>query len=54
MFFCGHMNPEKWDTTKWYRVTRNPQEFHRLTGCQWDPPDFVSQHGIRAKVYDYL
>ena len=23
----------------WYRVTRNPQEFHRLTGGQWDPRD---------------
>ena len=21
----------------WYWVTRNPQEFHRLTGCQRDP-----------------
>ena len=36
-FFCGNMDPEKWDTTMWYRVTRNPQDFHRLTGCQRDP-----------------
>ena len=21
----------------WYQVTRNPQEFHKLTGCQRDP-----------------
>ena len=36
-FFCGNMDPEKWDTTKWYRVTRNSQEFHRSMGCQRDP-----------------
>ena len=30
------MDPNKWDTIVWYRVTRNPQEFHGLTGCQWD------------------
>ena len=35
--FCGNMDPYKLDTTMWYRVTRNPQEFHRLTGCQRDP-----------------
>ena len=38
-FFCGNMDPDKWDTTMWYRVTRNPQEFHRLTGGQRDPRD---------------
>ena len=32
-----NMDPDKWDTTVWYRVTRNPQEFHWLTGYQWDP-----------------
>ena len=31
------MDPDKWDTPVWYRVTRNPQEFHGLTSCQRDP-----------------
>ena len=22
--FCKNMDPDKWDTTVWYRVTRNP------------------------------
>ena len=35
--FCENMDPDKWDTTVWYRVTRNPHEFCRLTGCQRDP-----------------
>ena len=35
--FCENMDPDKWDTTVWYRVTRNPQEFCKLTGCQRDP-----------------
>ena len=35
--FCENMDPEKWDTTVWYQVTRNPQEFRGLMGCQWDP-----------------
>ena len=35
--FCENMDPDIWDTTMWYRVTRNPQEFHGLTGCQRDP-----------------
>ena len=35
--FCENMNPNKWDTTVWYRVTQNPQEFCRLTGYQRDP-----------------
>ena len=34
--FCENMDPDKWDTIVWYRVTRNPQEFRGLTGCQWD------------------
>ena len=25
--FCENMDPYKWDTTVWYRVTRNPHEF---------------------------
>ena len=32
-----NMGPDKWDTTVSYPVTRNPQEFHWLTGCRWDP-----------------
>ena len=32
--FCENMDPDKWFKTVWYRVTRNPQEFRRLTGCQ--------------------
>ena len=35
--FCKNMDLDKWDTTVWYLVTRNPQEFHGLTGCQRDP-----------------
>ena len=34
--FCENMDPDKWDTTVWYRVTRNPQEFRELTSCQRD------------------
>ena len=37
MIFCENMDPNKWDTTVWYRVTRNPQEFRGLKGCQQDP-----------------
>ena len=37
--FCENMHPDKWDTIVWYRVTRNPQEFRRLTSCQRDPWD---------------
>ena len=22
--FCENMDPDKWDTTEWYRVTQNP------------------------------
>ena len=35
--FCLNMDPDKWDTKVWYRVTRNSQEFRGLTGCQRDP-----------------
>ena len=35
--FFENIDPDKWDTTVWYRVTRNPQEFRWLTGCQRDP-----------------
>ena len=52
--FCENMDPDKWDTTVWYWVTRNPQEFYGLTVCQQDPGFGVSQFGIRAQVNDYL
>ena len=42
------------DFHEWCRVTRHPRVFHGLTGCQWTPGFGASQHGIRAKVYDYL
>ena len=32
--FCENMDLDKWYTTVWYRIARNPQEFHGLTGCQ--------------------
>ena len=35
--FCEIMGPDKWDTTIWYRVIRNPQEFCWLTVSQWTP-----------------
>ena len=35
--FCENMDLDKWDITVWYWVTRNSQEFRRLTGYQWDP-----------------
>ena len=35
--FCENMDPDKWDTTVWYQVNRNPQEFRRLTRCQRNP-----------------
>ena len=37
LIFCENMDPDKWDTTVWYRVTRNPWEFCGLTDCQRDP-----------------
>ena len=35
--FFENMDPDKWDTIVWYQVTRYPQEFYGLTGCQRDP-----------------
>ena len=35
--FYENMDPYKWDTTVWYRVTQNSQEFCRLIGCQQEP-----------------
>ena len=34
--FCENMDSDKRDTIVWYWVTRNPQEFLWLTGCQRD------------------
>ena len=31
--YCENMDPDKWDTIVWYRVTQNPKEFCELTGC---------------------
>ena len=36
------------------RVTRHSRVFRGLTGCQRTPRFGASQHGIRAKVNDYL
>ena len=41
--FYENIDPDKWDTTVWYRVTQNPQEFCGLTGCQRDPGFGASQ-----------
>ena len=35
--FCEYIDPDKWDTTMRYQVTRNLQEFHGLTSYQRDP-----------------
>ena len=35
--FCKIMGPSKGDTTVWYRGTRHPQVFGRLTICQRTP-----------------
>ena len=35
--FCENMDLDKWDTTTWYQVTRNAQEFHGLMDCERDP-----------------
>ena len=29
-YFCENMDLDKWDTTVWYQVTRNPQVFRKL------------------------
>ena len=35
--FCENMDPDKWDITVRYRVTRYPRVFRRLTVSQWTP-----------------
>ena len=37
IFLKKNLDPDKWDTTAWYRVTRNPQEFRGLMSCPRDP-----------------
>ena len=44
--FCENMDPDKWDTTMWYRITRNPHEFRGLISCQRDPR-VLGRHNIR-------
>ena len=38
------------DFHEWYRVTRHPRVFRRLTGCQRDTP-VLGHHSL---VYEYL
>ena len=47
--FCENMDSNKWDTTVWYRVTRNPQEFYGLTGYQRDPW-VLGRHSLVSKL----
>ena len=47
--FCENMDLDKWDTTVWYRVTLNPQEFRRLTYYQRDP-QVLGRHKIIALI----
>ena len=51
--FCENMDLDKWDTTAWYRVTRNPQVFHGLTGCQRDP-QVLECHKNLAKQLNFI
>ena len=41
-----NMNPDKWDTTVWYRVTRNP----RVDGLSKRPRDW-GRHRYRVNKY---
>ena len=47
--FYENMDPYKWDTTVWYRVTRNTQEFNGLTGCQLNPW-VLGRHNLGIRV----
>ena len=38
----------------WYRVTRNPQEFHRLMGGQRDPRDRGVTDALSRKMISTL
>ena len=47
--FCENMDSDKRDTTVWYQVTRNPQEFHWLMGCQRDP-QVLGRHSLVSEL----
>ena len=47
--FFENMDPNKWDTTVWYQVTRNSQKFRGLTGCQRDP-QVLGCHNLLSKL----
>ena len=56
--FCENMDPDKWDTTVWYRVTRNPPKFLGFMGYQRDIfiylffcNIFLSEHSISLMVH---
>ena len=53
LIFCENMDPDKWETIVWYRVTRNPQEFHGLTGWSTDPR-FLGRHITNLYIYIYI
>ena len=48
--FFLNMDLNKWDTIVWYRVTRNSQEFHGLTGCQRDPRIWGVTDSLRQRL----
>ena len=55
IFFFENMDPDKWDTTVWYWVTRNPQEFCGLTGGQRDPQIWaITKHRQRKSEDSFL
>ena len=47
--FCEIMDPNKWVTTVWYRVTQNPKEFRELMGCQRDPR-VLGRHSLVSEL----
>ena len=55
IFFFENMDPDKWDTTVWYWVTRNPQEFCGLMGGQRDPQIWdITKHRQRKSEGSFL
>ena len=47
--FCENMDPDKWDTIVWCRVTRKPHEFCGLTGFQRDPR-VLERHNLVSEL----
>ena len=47
--FCENMDPDKWDTIVWYRVTQNPQEFPGVDGLSTGPSD-LGHHSLVAEL----